>query len=55
MAVKTWFMPGGATLSRPVSRMLAQSCEGKLPSAGLLINAEVISGVFAVSSRDGLL
>src|SRR4051794_23315829 len=43
-AVKTWLRPFGATRKMPVSRIEAQSCCGKLPRAGRLINAEAISG-----------
>ncbi len=55
MAVKTWFRPLGATLRIPVSRMDAQSCCGKLPSAGRLIMALAISGDVAAASKVGLL
>jgi len=53
--VKTWFRPLGATFSIPVSRISAQSCGGKFPSAGRLIIALAISGEVAVWRRLGLL
>ena len=55
VAVKTWFMPLGATRRIPVSRMEAQSCCGKLPRAGLLIRADAMSGEVAARRRAGLL
>ena len=55
MAVKTWFKPFGATFRTPVSRIDAQSCCGKLPSAGRLMMALAISGDVAAFSSVGLL
>lgn len=55
MPVKTWLSPLGATLRIPVSRISAQSWEGKLPRAGRLIRAVTISGLSAAFLRAGLL
>jgi len=55
MAVKTWFSPFGATLRTPVSRIEAQSWEGKFPKAGRLISADAICSLKAVAWSAGLL
>ena len=55
MAVKTWLRPFGATRRMPVSRMEAQSWEGKFPRAGRLMRAEAICSESAAAWREGLL
>ena len=53
--VKTLSRPLGAALNKPLRRILAQSCWGKLPIAGRLTRALCTSGACAALSNDGLL
>jgi hypothetical protein len=54
-AVKILSRPLGATRSNPSRSWSFQRFEGKLPMAGRLASAEIISGDFAASIRAGLL